>query len=139
MKESLFPAGTAPQVIKDNLLAMCYGSKTEVYQKPLTEEEVTKLEKEFIQNNVKFAKLTDDFNKVKDDFKNKMKPVEALMKEEIKILKTKSIETEGTVYEIDDQENRMMSVYDDRGILLYSRPLTSGERQLHINKAAANE
>lgn len=137
--EKLFPVGTEPHVVKDNLLAQCYSTENMVYQKPLSEEELAKLEKEFIQASVKFAKLNDDFQKLKDEFKNKMKPIEQLQKEQLKVLKNKAVETEGTVYLIDDQEDKVMRVYDGEGNMLFQRPLMQSERQLSINRAAVNE
>jgi predicted nuclease with TOPRIM domain len=135
--KNLFPEGTTLQEIKDNLQAMSWGTKTEVYQKPLTSEELAKLEKEFIQNNRKFAKLKDDFNKMKEDFKAKMKPIEKLMDAELGILKTNTIEVEGIVYMVDDQENRVMNHYDEKGNFLYSRPLLLEEKQISINSKMA--
>ncbi len=134
-----FPEGTSPQVIKDTLMGQCCSTETMVYQKALMEDELAKLEKEFIQASVKYAKLQDDFNKVKEDFKNKMKPVESLQKEQLNVLKNKSMETEGTVYLIDNQDEKTMSYYAEDGMLIMQRPLMAGERQLSINsKFAAN-
>lgn len=134
-----FTPGTPVKDIQDTLLGMCQKTEVMVYQKPLSDEEVSKLEKEFIQASVKFAKLTDDFNKLKEEFKNKMKPVEQMQKEQLKVLKTKTVETEGTVYLVDDQENKIMSYYSGEGALILSRPLLQTERQLTLNRAASNE
>lgn len=135
--KTLFPQGTDKQAIKDSLLAQCYGTETMVYQKPLSEEEVSKLEKDYIQSSVKHAKLVDDFNKIKEEFKNKMKPVEMAQKEQLKVLKTKTVEVEGTLYKIDDQESKMMMFYDEDGNLIFQRPLMASERQLSINRQLA--
>lgn len=137
--KSLFPPGTDAKAIKDSLMAQCYSTESMVYQKPLTEEELSKLEKEFIQASVKYAKLNDDFNKLKEEFKNKMKPVEQLQKEQLKVLKVKTMETEGIVYMIDNQEEKTMSYYDETGALIMVRPLMSSERQLSINRQAVNQ
>ncbi len=136
--KTLFPPGTDPKTIKDSLLGQCHSTESMVYQKPLSEEELTVLEKEFIQASVKYAKLTDDFNKLKEEFKNKMKPVEQLQKEQLKVLKVKTQEVEGIVYLVDDQDNKTMSYYAETGELIMVRPLMSTERQLTINRQIAN-
>lgn len=137
-KNRLFENEKNPQVIKDNLLGMCDKTETMVYQRPLSEEEAGKLEKEFIQGAKQFSKLQDDFQKVKEDFKAKMKPVEALQKEQLKVLKTNSVTTEGQVYLIADQDDKVMRYYDEGGNLIMQRPLLQTERQLSINREAAN-
>lgn len=134
-----FPVGTDPQTIKDTLLGTCYSTETMVYQKPLGEEDLAKLEKEFIQASVKYAKLTDDFAKLKEEFKNKMKPVEQMQKEQLKVLKTKTLETEGQVFLVDDQDNKVMQYFDPEGNLILQRPLLQTERQLSINRQAINQ
>lgn len=136
--EKLFPGIENKKVIQDNLLGMCYGTDVMVYQKPLEDDELTKLEKEYIQSSIKFAKLKDDLDKIKEEFKSKMKPVEMLQKERIGILKTGTIQKEGTVYLIDDQENRVMNIYDEEGNFISSRPLLPAEKQLSITREIVN-
>ncbi len=137
-KNKLFPNEKNPQVIKDNLLSMCDHTEVMVFNRNLTDEELVKSEKEFVQGSIQYAKLQDDFDKVKEDFKGKMKPVEQLQKERLKVLKNKSVSTEGQVFLVADQDDKVMRYYDETGSLIQSRPLMQSERQLSINREAAN-
>lgn len=138
MKPKLFE-GQSKKVIIDNLESLCHSKQEMVYMKNLDEQTLQKKEKEFVADNIKLSKLKDDFDKVKEEFKNKMKPVEQMLVQNLNVLKNKAEEVEGTVYLIDDQEEGLMGYYDLEGNLLNSRRLTADERQLHIgSKLAAN-
>ena len=75
MKHKLFE-GLTPKEVLDNLQGICHSKQEMVYEKKLSDQELQKEEKEFIQDNVKLAKLNDDFDRIKQEFKSKMKPVE---------------------------------------------------------------
>lgn len=124
--------------IKQTLLAECVKTETMVFQKPLGDEERTALKEDYVQGAVKFGKLKDDFDKMKEQFKSKMKPVEQLQKEQLTVLKTGSKQVEELVYFLDDQENKLMHVYDGEGNLILTRQLLAEERQMHINSKVVN-
>lgn len=138
MEKKLFPNETDQKIIKDNLLAMSDKTEVMVFRKPLGDDERTILEREFIQRNVALSRLKKEFEKIKEEFKNKMKPIEKALGLELETLEVNSKQVEEQVFMIADQEEKIMNIYDQEGNLITMRPLTMEERQTTIHRLAVN-
>lgn len=126
-----------PEAREELLRGQAYGSEEMVYGRNLTDEEQGVLKEEYIQNNIKFASFKEQLDAIKEDYKQKMRPLEMLGKEKLQQLKTRQIEEEGEVFKIDDQENRVMYFVNRFAEVVSQRPLLNEERQLSIHKSEA--
>lgn len=138
MKQKLFE-GQSKSVVIDNLEGMCHSKQNMVYQKALDEQSLQREEKEFASDHIKLAKIKAEFEKVKDEFKDKMKTIEQMLALKLEILKNKAIQMEGEVYLVDDQEEGMMGYYDNEGNLINARRLTPDERQTRIGSLSTSK
>jgi hypothetical protein len=82
--------------------------------------------------NMEVYLLSSRLLEVKQKYKTDTTPVKEKISMTIKALRTNSIEEEGFVYSIADQEAGQMVDYDERGNLLNTRPLLPEERQRHV-------
>ena len=121
------------------LKSHAYSVEDMVYSRTLTEEEMGKIKEEYVQNNIKHHSFKEQLDQIKDDYKQKMKPLEMLGKEKLVQLKNKKIDEEGEVFGIDDQEQKIMYYLNKYGEVISSRPLLPSERQLSmVSEAAVN-
>lgn len=101
--------------------------------KPFTEEELDKVEDDFVEQSKKLSSLRNELAAVSEPIKAKIKPLE---KETSSLMQ--SINQGGTlvtekVYCFPDYDNKIMGLYDSRGFQVGTRPMSRTERQLHIN------
>lgn len=140
MNEFLKSISNEPEEAREELLRSHAMSVEEmVYSKTLSDEELAKLKNDYIQDNIKFAGFKKQLDEIKEDYKNKMRPLDMLAKERIAQLSTKKVDEEGEVFLIDDQETKTMYTVTKAGEVLSSRPLMQSERQMSINPVAINE
>jgi hypothetical protein len=127
-----------PELREELLRSQAYNIDPDmVYSRNLTDSELGVLKEDYIQNNIKHSSFKDQLDAIKDEYKQKMRPLEELGKEKLNQLKTRQIEEEGEVFMIDDQEQKMMYYVNRFAEVVSSRPLQPSERQLTIHKAEA--
>jgi hypothetical protein len=119
----------------DNIL------KGEVYQRPLSEEEIEKFNSEYVQGNIVFAKLEDELDEIKESYKVKMKPVKETNRMLLQMLKTKQEEVVDDLFEMFDHERGIATIYNSQGQFISSRRMRTEEKQKNIFSIpkAANE
>lgn len=108
------------------------------YAVQLTQEELAESKTQFAQESIKEARLEDELKKIKDEYKEKLKPIKDDKKILLNEIKTGSRPEHGKVYKIVDQEEKMTGFYNNRGHLIYSRPMDKDERQLTIASSKRN-
>lgn len=106
--------------------------ETFTYPKALTTEEITKIREDYTQNAIKKAKLDEAKKDFMDNYKTEAKPIANEMKEQMQMIRNKVKEITEQVYHIADQEEGMMGYYNERGELVYQRPLMPEEKQLRL-------
>lgn len=129
----------APEAREELLKSHAYSIDEMVYSRTLTDEELGKVKDDYVQNNIKLHTFKEQLDNIKEDYKQKMKPLELLGREKIVQLKSRTIDEEGEVFAIDDQEQKIMYFVNKYGEVISSRPLLPDERQTSILKMAANE
>ena len=130
LKGQLFENERNLQTIKDNLQGIAVKCETMHYNKPLTPEELSKCKDDLSQIAITRAVYTDELERLKEEFKNKLKPLEMQFKETLSAIKTKSVPTEGELYLVADYESKMMGYYNEEGLLISSRHMLPEERRM---------
>ena len=102
------------------------------YHKSFESEELAQKEREFAQKHVRISILEEKIQNFKDEVNQELKP----LKEEANALrediKTKGRTVHEKVYQILDEEERMVGFYNAEGVLVASRPATRDELQKTI-------
>lgn len=135
MKPNLFEGrDLSPDEILDNLEAEnCGVEERHDFIKPFTEDELALLEKEYIDENKQLLKLQKELKAISEPIKEEMKPLEKAVKLKINTLHNGGERVTEKVYCFPDYDSKLMGLYDSRGMLIGTRPMTRAERQLHIN------
>ena len=102
------------------------------YPKVLNDAEVTHLKDEYTQNAIKMAKHDEAKKEFMESWKAEVKPLRLEMGTQMTRIRNKVEEVTEDVYLISDQDSNEMGYYNERGELVYSRPLMPDERQLTI-------
>jgi molybdopterin converting factor small subunit len=106
--------------------------ETTTYEKELTEDELIAKREEFVDNSIVVSKLEDELAEKKKEFKNKIEPVKLVNRALQQEIKTKKKEVKGLLFQMADQVNSMMEVYDETGELVSSRRLRPEEKQTRL-------
>lgn len=102
------------------------------YPKALSDLEITRLKDEYTQNAIKVAKQEEAKKEFMEGWKANVKPLKLEMSAQMVRIRSKVDEVTEDVYLISDQETNEMGYYNERGELVYSRPLMPDERQLSL-------
>ncbi len=102
------------------------------YQKPLTNDEVLYYKDVLAENSINQAVILDEFQQVKDSYKERLRPIKEVISESLQAIKTKSIEKEGRLYKMADFEEQMIHKVDELGNVIHSRKMLPEERQFRI-------
>lgn len=122
------------QARKDFFEAYATKTQTQSYLRPLTESQLAQAREDFAQLAIDKAKIDDDFSKVKEEFKNQLKPLASKISYKLQAIKTKAEEVNGPVHNIPDYDNHKIYTIADDGTLLGSRMMLPEERQMSINR-----
>jgi hypothetical protein len=141
MKTKLFddPKLTEQEII-DNLEAENVGvEECHTFIKSFSEEEQSEIETSYIEGSKELAKLKKELDDVSAPIKEKIKPIEKETRRMIHSINRGGEEVTEKVYCFADYESKVIGLYDRRGILIGTRPMTRTEKkygddfQLHIN------
>jgi len=102
------------------------------YEKPLTPDELLYYKDELAQNSINQAVILDELMEIKDEFKEKLKPIREKISEAILAVKYKSIPKEGRLYKLADFEDQMIHKVDEFGNVIHSRKMLPEEKQFRI-------
>ena len=133
MKTKLFE-GLKDQEIIDNLEAENCGVEDGFsYVRPFTDDELSEIESEYIEQSKKLAKLKAKLKEITKPINEEIKPLEKQAKENIEAINRGGEWITDKVYCFPEYNTKVMGLYDDTGTLVGTRPMTRAERQLHIN------
>ncbi len=134
-----------PGASKSERLQVLQNSASKVeetsYQKSLNQEELATRREEHIDNCIKLGNLDDELNKIKDKFKEEMKPMSLANRVLLTELKTKQTTIKGVIYHLMNEADSTMETYDADGMLIAERRLRPDEKQagLYSLPKAAND
>lgn len=111
------------------------------YEKDLTQEELDAKREMFVDNDIQIAKLEDELNEKKSEFKNKIDPIKLVNRSLRQEVKTKKKEVKGQLFHLANHDSGYMETYDETGELIATRRLRPDEKQarLFVAKPAANQ
>ena len=124
--------GLSPDTIKDTLDSTCYKVREGAYNKKLSAEEIQVAKSDLADVSIKLAKIAEDKKEVMDDFKDKVKGPESEKQHLLSAIRLGSVRMDGLIFEIDEQEENTMYIFDEQGICIDSRPLLPNEKQQKI-------
>jgi hypothetical protein len=122
-----------PETRKRLMESHSYDVKDENHSRPLTEEEMDRMKRDYVKINVEIAALETQLAEVKKSFKDKIDPLKVKHKSLTTDLGNETTYEMGSVYYIDDQDAGIMYVLDVNGNQLDKRPLYKEERQLKMD------
>lgn len=133
MKAKLFEELSKNEII-DNLEAENVGvEESYEFLKPFDDEKLQEIESEYLE-------LSKQLEHKEQEKKRLLTPIQADLKglKDATSILRKSLAQGGEVvnekvFMFPDYENKMMGLYDSRGLLVGTRPMNRTERQLHIN------
>lgn len=106
------------------------------YQKLLTPEMVDAKRESHSDNAIELADLEAELDEKKGEYKKKMDPLRANIKQLLQEIRTKQENKRGNLYEIANHHTGFMEIYDSEGEWISARKLRPDERQgnLYNNK-----
>lgn len=133
MKTVLFK-GLSDREILDNLEAEnCGVESSHEFLKPFTDEEQEEMENQFIQSSKKLEAKEQEKVKVVTPLNQDIKALKKETTQARRLLAQGGELVTEQVYLFPDYEHKVMGLYDQRGVLVGTRPMSRSERQLHIN------
>jgi hypothetical protein len=106
------------------------------YTKPFTPEQIIVFKDRLSTTMIELNAIKDEFKVVKDQYKNRMKPLESETKDLLTSIKNKAeFLTERCFKFVEGDE---VGYYNADGDLVYQRPLLPGEKQKTIMSAMRN-
>lgn len=104
-----------------------------------TDDELVKMKDEFIARQVKITKLTEDFQEVKDTFKQTTKPLEQEQSMTLSSIRSGYTEEMREVFLVPNHEDGVMQYFTEDGTEVHSRKLRADEKQTNFLKAVGAE
>ena len=102
------------------------------YHKPFDTEELAEKKTEFAEKHIRIAVLEEQIKDFKDKINLELKPLREDANELREDLKAKGRIVREKVYQMLDEDERMVGFYNAEGILISSRPATRDELQKTI-------
>lgn len=121
-----------PQDLKSVLESEAIAVEEGKYEKPLTAYEMAFYKDELAVHSINQAIILDEFADVKDEYKEKLKPIKEKISEALQAIKFKSVQKEGRLYKLADFEDQMIHKVDELGNIIHSRKMLPEERQFRI-------
>lgn len=102
------------------------------YEKPLSQEELAYYKDELAAKSIDQAVILDEIARIKEQYKERLKPIKEAITEAIKAVKYKSVQKEGRLYKLADFDAQMIHKVDELGNVIHSRRMLPEERQFRI-------
>lgn len=105
----------------------------QTFMRKLMDPEYEKVVQDFARVATDIKVLEEEFKAVKDDFKDRLKPLQQQFQYHLSVVRTHQIQVTEEVYLIADHESGMMETYSKDGELILSRRLTPEEKQTRMS------
>jgi Pyruvate/2-oxoacid:ferredoxin oxidoreductase gamma subunit len=100
-----------------------------IVQIPLSESEMSLAKDNLVQNSIKLSAQQEELARVSEAIKIEIKKTKLDVKTNLIDLRNGYVESEEECFLIDNQEDRVMEYYTEKGDMVFSRPLRPDERQ----------
>jgi hypothetical protein len=134
MKTQLFDSEKlSPKEIIDNLESEnCGVEMSHEFIKPFSEDELLAIETDHLEKSKELNALENQLRAIATPLKLQIKPLAKETKRLIQLVNQGGEQVTEKVYCFPDMDSKLMGLYDQRGHLVGTRPMTRAERQLHI-------
>jgi len=132
MAKQFIDGDYTPEQIKSMLANHCESSEETKYYRDLTEQDLVEKHQELSKNLIKLNELEEELKDIKDDYKDRMKPMKVTQKDLLEAIGVKKELITGTLYHIANQVDGMMETYTETGELHSSRRLRPDEKQTRL-------
>lgn len=105
------------------------------YVRELTPEELLAYKELFAEKSMQQAQILDELKSIKDEFKEKLKPIAKEISGALQAIKFKAVECVGRQYKVADHEGQMIYTIDQKGDVINSRRMKPEERQYFLKPA----
>lgn len=105
------------------------------YFRRFDDEDIRLNQSEYMEKSIELKRLTDEFEQIKADYKQKIKGLESVRTKLMAEMMQNGEWLDGKQYGFDDQILGKMEYYDIEGNFINSRRLLPNERQLTINSS----
>lgn len=105
------------------------------YFQPLTEAEMDFYRRQHSEHAIIHSQIEHEFDLVKDEYKEKLKPHRQKVSEALEALRTRQVEKTGRIYILKDFDTKFIHKVDVNGNVIQSRPMLPEERQFFIHPA----
>lgn len=109
------------------------------YIREMTSLERTELEARYIELSKKVDAMADEFKVIKEEFDGKINPLKKQIILDIKTLRQGRIHESGTVYLMDNHEQRITEIYNEKGYLVEERPLRTKQKTIFSEQREKQE
>ena len=118
----------------------CDKSEQTTYYRDLSGDEIDAKCAKLVDNLIQVSGFEEELDTIKEEFKDKIKPLTTANKKLQVEVKTRKEQVEGTLFHIANYDDGMMETYDEDGQLLQTRRLRPDEKQAKLFIAqAANQ
>ena len=100
------------------------------YIREMTEIERVELETRYLEFSKKMDALQEEFKLIKEEFDGKINPIKKQISLDIKTIRQGRIHESGTVYIMDNYDDRVTEVYNEKGYLVEERPLRAKQKTI---------
>ena len=121
-----------PETLRTLLDGESIGVEDTTYHKPLSEIELADRHQQFTRAAIEQAVLGEEFKVLKEEFKKKLEPVQARLKENLEAVRTKGLTKRGKCYKVPDYDKREVHIIDEDGYHVLTRAMYPEERQLNM-------
>lgn len=131
MKEIMLenePIEERAQILKDS----CDKIEEMGYLRKFTPDETNEWRKELADLSIKLSDIENELASIKEEYKNRMKPLQDRFNEVRTCLKQGGEYEFGECYKFLDEDEGMVGYYDPTGHLIHCRPIKPDERQMTI-------
>ncbi|MEP7198028.1 MAG: hypothetical protein ABI851_16030 [Saprospiraceae bacterium] len=117
-----------PSEIKRRLVDNADRIEEGEYFAPLSEEELEAERQIYTEKSIESAIINEELDKIKQEFKLKLKPLEIEIAIRLQRLRTKGESRKGNLYYMADQESGFMEIFNEAGDLIEKRRLRPDEK-----------
>jgi hypothetical protein len=118
---------------KDTLESIMAGVEETNYMMPLSPGQIDEQRQTLTGALIEKEMIEEDLKQEKERFKLKLVPIQAIIKTALSAVRVGQIPAMGKIYRVPDYERKTMSLIDEHGNHLMTRPMLPNEHQLHIN------
>lgn len=115
------------------------GREQMAYMRPLSDDQLAVKKDQLATNAILRSVIEEELRQIKDQFKEKLKPINEAITESLRCIKTRGEDVTSEVFKMPDHASMMMHMVDSEGNVISSRRMLPEEKQTRISMSIAKE